>query len=399
MFNPYTTFLTARSKQNTRRTLSHQEAEPLLNFTTNDYLGLSQEPTILEALAHTSLQGMGQRGSRLVMPNQNPYAKLEKKIAESLKQDQALIFSSGFQANTSALSALLDRAVLKSEPLVFSDRLLHASFHIACQNARVKEIRYPHSDLNALENLLKPYKDTSHPKFIITESLFGMDGDISDIQHLIRLKQEYHALLIIDEAHSIGCYGHHGYGITEPWANEIDMITGSFSKALGCTGGFVACSNQIYEYLVNHCAGLIYSNALPFPIVAAIEAAWDLLPALSQKRKALQALSRIARTNLSKVGLNIGRTDSHLIPILIGDNNQVMQLKEKLAQQGIWVGAIRPPSVPQHGARLRLCLTSRHTLQDVEHFIKVLLLDSEMKGSSRSSPLLLKSLLPPLVRL
>lgn len=366
MIDAYTSFLKARSNQNTRRALYHVDADPILNFSTNDYLGLSQEPMILKALVDWSPHGMGQRGSRLVLSNQSHYFKLEQKIAQGLKQENALLFSSGFQANTTVLSALLDRTILKSEPLVFCDRLLHASFHIACQSARVKEIRYPHSDLKTLENLLQQYSDCSQPKFIITEALFGMDGDISDIKELIRLKHQYDAFLIIDEAHSIGCYGSQGYGLSEPWSKDIDMITGSFSKALGCTGGFVTCSNQIYEYLVNRCAGLIYSNALPFPIVAAIEAAWDLLPTLTKQREALQRLSTMTKTSLSEAGFDIGQTNSHLIPILMGDNNQVMQLKEKLANQGIWVGAIRPPSVPHHSARLRLCLTSKHTVQDIE---------------------------------
>lgn len=370
----YDTFLQTRAQQNTLRQLQQiANSEQLLCFTSNDYLQLSRHPAVLEALTLSAKSGMGQRGSRLVIPTQTPYLQLENKIADALSHDKAMLFASGFQANLTVLSALLDKRVIKSEPLVFCDRLMHASLHMACQKAGIKEIRYPHSDLNALEKLLRRHQASENPKFIITESLFGMDGDISDIEKLVRLKEEYGAFLLVDEAHSIGCYGDNGYGLCHPWGHKVDLITGSFSKALGCMGGFVACSESIYPYLINQCSGLIYSNALPFPLVAAIEAAWDSLPALTAERNALHHISAQTRDKLVHAGFNIGITQSHLIPILIGENETVMAIKSALTEQDIWVGAIRPPTVPAGAARLRLCLNTQHTIAQIDALIAALL--------------------------
>jgi 8-amino-7-oxononanoate synthase len=371
--NAYHTFLQSRSEQNTLRQLQHVvDSDDLLCFTSNDYLQLSRHPAVLEALTLSAKSGMGQRGSRLVMPSQNPYLQLENKIAASLSKEKALLFASGFQANLTVLSALLDKSVLKSEPLVFCDRLMHASLHMACLKRGVKEIRYPHSDLNALEKLLQRHQASENPKFIITESLFGMDGDRTDIEKLVRLKEEYGAFLLVDEAHSIGCYGENGYGLCHPWGDKVDLITGSFSKAMGCMGGFAACSESIYQYLINQCGGLIYSNALPFPIVAAIEAAWDTLHTLTEERSILHRISTQTREKLVHSGFNIGITQSYLIPILIGKNETVMAIKAALAEQAIWVGAIRPPSVPAQAARLRLCLNTQHTITQIDTFIAAL---------------------------
>lgn len=380
----YHTFLESRSQQNTLRQLQNvPDSEQLLCFTSNDYLQLSRHPVVLEALTLSAKSGMGQRGSRLVMSSQSPYLQLENKIADSLSQDKAILFASGFQANLTVLSVLLDKSVLKSEPLVFCDRLMHASLHMACQKAGVKEIRYPHSDLNALEKLLQRHQASENPKFIITESLFGMDGDRTDIEKLVRLKEEYGAFLLVDEAHSMGCYGEKGYGLCHPWGNKVDLITGSFSKAIGCMGGFAACSESIYQYLINQCSGLIYSNALPFPIVAAIEAAWDTLPTLTAERSTLQRISAQTREKLVRAGFNIGITQSYLIPILIGDNKIVMAIKAALAEQAIWVGAIRPPTVPAHAARLRLCLNIQHTITQIDTLIAALV-GLEIRVSSHS---------------
>ena len=231
--------------------------------------------------------GVGSKASRLITSQQSALQALEQSIATAKHAPSALVFATGFQANIAVLSALLNPKVLGKPPLVFADKLNHASMHFACQQVGVKQCRYRHGDLDHLSDWLKKTRTLDQPRFILTESVFGMDGDKVDIERLIQLAQQYNALLYVDEAHGTGMFGTKGYGLTEDYGSEVDLVMGTFSKALGSQGAYLTCSKTMKRYLVNAAKGLIYSTA-PSPIqIATMQAAWDLLPTLREDVKQL----------------------------------------------------------------------------------------------------------------
>ena len=223
---------------------------------------------------------MGSGASRLVTGNLDLFAGLEAKVATLKQKPAALIMASGFQANASILQALFDRSVLGAEPLVFSDRLNHASIHFGCAASGAREIRYRHGDAAHLAALLSQYQGDERPKFILTESVFSMDGNIAPLAEIGRLAREHDAMLIVDDAHATGILGEGGRGLS----GEANIVIGTFSKALGGFGAYVACSDTLRDYLINRCSGLIYSTALPPPVLGAIDAALDLVPSLDAER-------------------------------------------------------------------------------------------------------------------
>lgn len=351
------------------RFLSHN-AHGHIDFSTNDYLGLSKHPQVIEqAQLFASRYGTGGTASRLVQREQDCYLALEEKIADSKKTEAALIFNSGYQANITVLAALLDKKVLQAEPLVFTDRLNHASLHQGCELAGVRQIRYQHLDCVHLESLLQTHAKSSAPKFIITESVFGMDGDCADLGALSLLAERHQAFLYVDEAHATGVLGTTGYGLSVDYSG-IHLKMGTLSKALGSSGGYVASSRKICDYLVNKGRGFIYSTA-PSPMsVGAATAAWELIPTLSQERVRLHQMANWLREQLRDRSLDVGQSQTQIIPVILGDEERVMKVKTKLAERGLFVAAIRPPSVPQKTARLRLSLTTLHTEDNLKALLK-----------------------------
>ncbi|WP_420886870.1 aminotransferase class I/II-fold pyridoxal phosphate-dependent enzyme, partial [Candidatus Magnetaquicoccus inordinatus] len=223
--------------------INHRE---LLNFSSNNYMGLAAHPLLLQrAIAWTKQWGCGASASRLVCGNLAPFATIEEKLARGKGSEAALLFNSGFQANSAVLTALLDRHVLGADPLVFTDRLNHASLHHGCQCAGVRQIRYRHNDLNHLQSLLQQHADRSGPRFILSETVFSMDGDRCDVPALIALKEKYGAFLYLDEAHATGVFGKNGFGLTADYAEQIDLVMGTFSKGLGSFGAYIACSQLL----------------------------------------------------------------------------------------------------------------------------------------------------------
>ena len=265
--------------------------ETFVNFASNDYLGLRFHPALIaRSREWGERHGAGSGASRLVTGNLSVFAGIEAKLAKLKQKPSALVMASGFQANAAVLQALLDRSVLGAEPLVFADRLNHASMHFGCAAAGAREIRYRHGDAAHLAELLSQYRD-DRPKFILTESVFSMDGDIAPLAEIARLAREHGAMLIVDDAHATGILGEAGCGVSE----GADVVIGTFSKALGSFGAYVASSETLRDYLVNRCSGLIYSTALPPPVLGAIDAALDLLPSLDAERAHVAALAERLR--------------------------------------------------------------------------------------------------------
>ncbi|WP_353271350.1 aminotransferase class I/II-fold pyridoxal phosphate-dependent enzyme [Wolbachia endosymbiont (group A) of Alloplasta piceator] len=298
-----------------------------INFSTNDYLGLSQSEVLFDAAKLSGVEfGVGSTGSRLLSGNKKIFEDLEKRIAQDKRTESALIFNSGFQANITVLASLLDQSVLGNKPIVFFDKLNHASLYQAVFLSDAELVRYQHNDMNHLSNLLIKFKNDLRSKFIVTETIFGMDGDIVSIEEIFALSKEYEAFLYLDEAHATGIIGHNGYGLsTYINLQEVPhLVLGTFSKALGCFGAYVACSNIIKNYLINKCSGFIYSTSLSPMIIGAAAKSWDLVQHLTDQRQALSFKAANLRNNLQNLGFNTGDSVTHIIPIILCDEDTVM---------------------------------------------------------------------------
>ena len=295
----YQAFLDARARDGLERSLTAVEAPEAreiridgrlyVNFSSNDYLGLRFHQALIgRAMEWAETYGVGSGASRLVTGNLDLFGPIEAKVSRLKHKPAVLIMASGFQTNAAVLQALLDRSVLGAEPLVFADRFNHASMHFGCQAAGVRQIRYHHCDAAHLGDLLSQYQGDDRPKFILTESVFSMDGDVAPLGDIAALARQHDACLIVDDAHATGILGERGAGLS----GEADIVIGTFSKALGGFGGFVAASETIRDYLINRCGGLIYSTALPPPVLGAIDAALDLVPGMDAERAHVARLGR-----------------------------------------------------------------------------------------------------------
>lgn len=334
----------------------------LVNFSSNNYMGLSSHPDLIErARTWTERWGTGAGASRLVSGNLSLFSRIENKLIRGKGCEAALIFSAGFQANTTLLSALLDRQILGQVPQVFSDRLNHASLHHGCKAAGVRQLRYRHNDLNHLESLLQKRAQRDGPRFILSETVFSMDGDRCDIDGLIYLKKRYGAVLYLDEAHATGVLGPGGFGLSSAYPGQVEVVMGTFGKGLGGFGAYVACSAAIRDYLINRCAGLIYTTALPPAVLGAMDAALDLLPSLQKARDRLQRQSAMVRDAWRAVGLDTGASTTHIIPLKLKGETAAVDLSHRLEHEGMLAVAIRPPTVPPGGSRVRFSLTAQHS--------------------------------------
>ena len=380
----YQRFCQTRQKVGQERTLKTIDHLPdgrirsadkiLLNFSSNNYMGLAGHPALIKrAREWTEKWGVGSTASRLVCGNLALFARLEEKLCRGKGSEAALVFNSGFQANSTILASLLDRQILGRKPLVFADRLNHASLHHGCLAAGVQQYRYRHNDLNHLETLLHKHAHQSGPRFILSETVFSMDGDCCDLAGLIALKERYGAFLYLDEAHATGVLGVNGFGLSSAYPGQVDLVMGTFSKGLGGFGAYVACSHVIKAYLINQCAGFIYATALPPAVLGAMDAALDLLPLLEDARKRLQHSSTMVRQAWQAVNLDTGFSTTQIIPLLLGTDQAALTMSRRLEAEGIMAVAIRPPTVPAGGSRIRFSLTALHSDADVRCLTKTVI--------------------------
>jgi 8-amino-7-oxononanoate synthase len=344
------------------------EGSELINFASNDYLGLTQSPFLKErAAAYTFKYGVGSGASRLVSGNVELYESIESKLAELKGTESALLLSSGFQTNSSCLAAL---AGTKSR--LFCDRFSHNSMLQGAMLGGGRWTRYFHNDLDDLKKRLKrdPARDIGD-KWIVTESIFSMDGDETNLDKLIKLARENGAHLYIDDAHAAGVLGENGMGLASG-KKGIDIIMGSFSKAFGSFGGYVACSKVTRDFLVNFCSGLIYSTALPPSVLGSIEASLELVPTMHEERKRLTDYSNHVRSELKALDISVGNSASQIIPVIVGCELDAIELSRFLETRGIFAPAIRPPTVPQNTARVRLTLSAAHSESQIETLIEAI---------------------------
>ena len=317
------------------------DGDRYVNFSSNDYLGLRHHPFVIEkSVQYAQKYGSSVSASRLVTGTFDIYTALENDLAVFKGKAKALIFNSGFQANSAILSCLA--SATPSPPDVFTDKLNHASMHDGLRHIRQK--RYPHLDLDYFEKLLKG-SENAH-KLAVTESIFSMDGDRVDVERWAHLCRQYQALSFIDEAHSSGVMGGNGEGITTSLDRDkgidIDMVMGTFGKAWGNFGAYIATDKTLYDYIINACRGFIYTTALPPSVIGGITASLELMPTLCDKRERLKNNAQYIRKELQHLGYAT-KGDSQIIPVIIGSNHDTMTASAKFRDNGIWISAIRTP--------------------------------------------------------
>ncbi|HIJ84490.1 MAG TPA: 8-amino-7-oxononanoate synthase [Magnetococcales bacterium] len=346
----------------------------MLNFSSNNYMGLADHPALVaRSQEWTALWGTGSTASRLVCGDMELFDPIEKKLAAGKGYESALVFNSGFQANSTLLSSLLDPSILKHSPLVFSDRLNHASIHHGIRAAGVRQIRYRHNDLDHLETLLKKHQSAPNPKFILSETVFSMDGDRADVAGLLRLKRRYDAFLYLDEAHAVGVLGKDGFGLAADFPGEADLVMGTFSKALGGFGAYVVCCRPLRDFFINHCSGFIYATALPPGVLGAMDAALELLPTLEPQRRRLLHNSQNLRRHIQALGLDCAASTTQIVPLILGSEEKALTMAKHLeSHAGIMAVAVRPPTVPAGSSRIRFSLSAAHDDSAIERLTQAI---------------------------
>jgi len=358
--------LTRDGPQSARLSVDGRE---LINFGSNDYLALAADPRLARAVAEAvDGEGGGSGASPLVTGRAAVHRQLEERLAAFEGTEAALVFSSGFAANTGAIAALVGPG-----DAVYCDRKNHASLFDGCRLSRADVRVYPHGDCQRLASLLEQSKEYRR-RLIVTDGLFSMDGDLAPLVELADLAEAFDAMLLVDEAHATGVFGRHGRGVAEHLGveNRVHVRIGTLSKALGCMGGFVAGSRALIEWLVNRARPYVFSTAAPAANAAAAVAALDIVQQEPQRRETLLARAESLRAEIAQRGWNTGSSASQIIPIIVGDPERAVSLSVKLRERGLFVPAIRPPTVPEGEACLRISLTAGHTEEMISELLAAL---------------------------
>jgi 8-amino-7-oxononanoate synthase len=336
-----------------------------LNFSSNDYLGLSQDPQLKKAMQQgVERYGMGSTGSSLITGYHSAHQALEETICEWLNKPACLLFSSGFAANSGIIQALANL----NNTAFFIDKLSHASIIDGVLSTKAPFKRFLHNNDVHLAQMLHT-KDQSCDPVIVSEGVFSMDGDAAPIDKLNQMAQHHRACLMIDDAHAIGVKGAQGEGSVAE--SNIDIIMGTFGKALGTSGAFVACDQPLHEYFVNYCRHYIYSTAIPPSIAWATKAAIELCKTQRWRREKIQALSHLFQQQLDE-GITLVPSQSSIHAIIVGDENKALLASEKLKDEGIWLAPIRPPTVPKGSSRLRVTICANHNDNNIKYLAECL---------------------------
>ncbi|MCA9004594.1 MAG: 8-amino-7-oxononanoate synthase [Planctomycetaceae bacterium] len=358
-----------------------QEGRELVNLSSNDYLNLAHDPRLISA-AVSALEetGVGARASALVSGRTEWHAQLEQRLADFEGTDTAILFPSGYAANLGVVSALAGEG-----DTIFCDRLNHASLVDGCRLAGAAFRVYRHDRLDKLKRELE--KKTGDGKtIIVTDSIFSMDGTWAPLVDLCELAEQYHAILVVDEAHGTGVWGPSGRGLAEELNVEsrVTIRIGTLSKALGAMGGFVSGSDSLIEWLWNRVRTQIYSTALPPAICAAACESLEIINAEPQRRQQLHAQADFLRQELAARSLLADTTSAGpIIPVILEAPERTMAIAADLQAAGFLAGSIRPPTVPQGTSRLRISVTSAHQREDLERFLKALDHSLARYGQSR----------------
>jgi 8-amino-7-oxononanoate synthase len=337
-------------------------AKETLNFSSNDYLGFARNGHIIAAgIAALKAYGASAVSSRLVSGNLPCHAELERRLAGFKGYPGALVFGSGYLTNLGVIPALVGRS-----DAVFADKLAHASLVDGIILSRTELKRFQHNDPDHLAELLGKEKEAQR-RLVITESVFSMDGDLAPLEKIAEVCSRCNAMLLVDEAHATGIFGLNGAGRVRELQleNRVDISMGTLSKAMGAYGGFVACSAPLRDWFINRARSFIYSTALPPAIAGAAAGALDVLETNPDLGRELRQRADSFRRRLKEAGFNTGQSASQIIPLIVGKNAKALALAERLRENGIIAVAIRPPTVPEGTARIRLSVTLDHSPSDL----------------------------------
>lgn len=347
-------------------TILKQDGKSFLHFSSNNYLGLTHHPNLKSAAISTTEQwGVGGGASRLVSGNSRRYVDLEACIARFKQTESALVFPSGYAANIGSIGTLVQK-----NDLILADRLCHASLIDGARLSGATLRIYRHKDTEQLAKLLQ--KRSARVKtLILTDGVFSMDGDISPLPELLRIAEEHDAVVYLDDAHATGVLGPHGRGTCDHFglSNSRIVQMGTLSKALGSLGGFIASDRSLIDYLVNKARSFIYTTALPPSVLAASIAGFDLIKKTPEIRKQLWHHTIRVRKQLNELGFNTCGSETPIIPILIGKTETALAFSRKLLEDGIYIPAIRPPTVPDGTSRLRISLMATHTDEQIQYLL------------------------------
>lgn len=355
------------------------DGRELVNFGSNDYLGLASDERLIDAARKASeREGWGGGASPLVSGRSESHAELERRLAEFEGTEAALVFPSGFAANAGVVPALVDEG-----DAIFGDEKNHASLIDGCRLSKAARFVYPHGDCGALERMLRETVGFRR-RLIVSDTLFSMDGDLAPVGELAALAERYDAMLMVDEAHATGIFGEKGRGVVEvlgsdplvmrdnPLHARVHIRVGTMSKALGSGGGFVCGRQTLIDWLANRARTYVFSTAQPPAASAAATVALELVAREPNRREQLLVAGAKLRGHLMEQGWNTGRSESQIIPIVIGDAERTMRLAAALREAGFFVPGIRPPSVPEGQSLLRLSLCYHHTPEMVGDLLETI---------------------------
>ncbi|MGR3173412.1 MAG: 8-amino-7-oxononanoate synthase [Candidatus Scalindua sp.] len=340
-----------------------------LNFCSNNYLGLANNPLVIKAVKDAvEKYGWGAGASRLVSGNMKLHEALEGEISRFKGKEASIVFPTGYMANIGTISSLVSKG-----DLVICDKLNHASIIDGCRLSGADFRVYPHCDIEKLENVLM--KSTKYSrKLIVTDTVFSMDGDLAPLPDIVRIARKYNAMVMVDEAHGTGVFGKRGGGVVEHFnlSEKVNIIMGTLSKAVGSLGGYVSGDADLINYLRNKARSFMYTTALPPAVCAASIAAIKLIRENPSLRTSLWNNVRYLKEKLELLNFNVISSESPIIPILIGDAKKAVDVSKFLYKKGILIPAIRPPTVPAKSSRLRMTVMSAHTRKDLERLLEVL---------------------------
>ncbi|UPW81243.1 8-amino-7-oxononanoate synthase [Lysinibacillus sp. Ag94] len=345
------------------------ESEIIMNgkrfllFSSNNYLGLATDFRLRKkAFEGISKYGTGAGGSRLTTGNFVIHEQLECEIADLKKTEAAIVFSSGYLANIGVISS-----VMKAGDMIFSDAWNHASIIDGCRLSTAKTIVYEHADMVDLEHKLRKSHGDGK-KFIVTDGVFSMDGDIAPLPEIVALAKKYNAYIMIDDAHATGVLGNDGRGTADYFGlkDDIDLTVGTLSKAIGAEGGFVATSSIAKNYLLNSARSFIFQTALSPSAIEAAREGISIIQHEPERREQLLNNAKYLRQKLVESGFVVKGGETPIISLLIGDAHEAMQFSEKLMDEGVFIPAIRPPTVPKGSSRLRITVMASHTMEQLD---------------------------------
>jgi 8-amino-7-oxononanoate synthase len=338
----------------------------VLCFCSNNYLGLADHPSLVAAAtASAHDEGVGATASRLITGTMDAHREAEVAYAEFVGAPAAALFSTGYAANVGTVQALAG-----PDDVIFSDALNHASLIDGCRLSRAKVHVYSHRDVNHLESLLRQHRPASRRALVVTDSIFSMDGDAAPLRDISSLARSFDAGLLVDEAHALGVFGPAGRGLAAARGVEPDVVVGTLGKSFGVAGAFVAASEEVVSLIRNQARSFVYSTAPPPMVARAAIAALELVREADHARDTLLANAATLRAGLRSLGFEVPDGDSQILPIFIGENDRTMQLSAKLLARGVFVQGIRPPTVPEGTARLRLTPMATHRPEQIDRAIE-----------------------------